>query len=152
MFGHEIMVCPVYEPIEKGKETVKITVYLPSGTCWYDYFTSCRFAGGQYITVEAPIDSIPIFVRDGSLIPIAKPDGSRDLSTASLSKDISVNVYGNGERGFILYDDEGDGYAYESGHYLLKKIEYDNVASVLSEKILNDGYSSDIRITEINLI
>ncbi|MCR4990506.1 MAG: DUF4968 domain-containing protein [Lachnospiraceae bacterium] len=152
MFGHEIMVCPVYEPIEKGKDTVKRKVYLPSGTCWYDYFTSCRFAGGQYITVEVPIDSIPVFVRDGSLIPIAKCDGSRDLSTASLSKDISVNVYGNGERGFILYDDEGDGYAYESGHYLLKKIEYDNAASVLSEKILNDGYSSDIRITEINLI
>ncbi len=152
MFGHEIMICPVYEPIEEGKDTVSRRIYLPEGNGWYDYMTKCRLAGGQYIDVDVPIDSIPIFVRDGSIIPRTDPDGLEVLSVETLRKEIELDVYGNGNRGFLFYDDAGDGYGYESGQYLLKNFEYDSDNGRVNENIINDGFKSEIRVTHINLI
>lgn len=152
MFGHELMVCPVYEPMEEGKDTVRRRIYLPEGIGWYDYISKCRYAGGQYIDVDVPIDSIPIFVRDGSIIPRTNIDDLSVLSTETLKKEIELDVYGNGYRGFLFYDDAGDGYGYESGQYLLKKFEYDSDNGNISEDVICDGYATDIRITHINLI
>ena len=152
MFGHELMICPVYEPIEDGKKTVSRRIYLPEGSGWYDYMTKCRLAGGQYIDVDVPIDSIPIYVRDGSIIPRTNIGDLKVLSVETLKKEIELDVYGNGNRGFLFYDDAGDGYGYESGQYQLKNFEYDSDNDCIKETIVNDGYETDIKVTHINLI
>ena len=65
LFGPDVLVAPV---LEKGAR--ERTVYLPAGTGWTDAFTGTRYSGGQRVTVPAPLDIIPLFVRDGRTIPI----------------------------------------------------------------------------------
>ena len=152
MFGHELMICPVYEPAGDKDDYVVRRVYLPEGCGWYDYYTSCRFAGGQYIDVNAGIDMIPVFVKDGSVIPRTSVEGIEKLSTETLKKEIALDVYGSGESDFYLYDDAGDGYGYEKGEYMLKRLKADISNGKVSEEIINDGYNSEITISQINLI
>ena len=61
MFGDDILVAPV---LYAGARTK--TIYLPSGTKWVEAETGKVFEGGQTATVDAPLDTIPIFVKDGA--------------------------------------------------------------------------------------
>ncbi len=65
MFGPAFLVAPV---TEQGRESRE--VYLPAGSEWYNYWTNEKLAGGQTVTVAAPIDVIPLFVRAGSIVPM----------------------------------------------------------------------------------
>ena len=114
MFGRNIMVCPVTEPMYYEAESKPIAssiysrkVYLPSGTGWYDFWTNQRYEGGSIIETAADINKIPLFVPEGSIIPM---DGG----------ELRVYPGKNGE--FMLYEDEGDGYGYEKGAYSLTRI------------------------------
>ncbi len=68
MFGPAFLVAPVTEQGATSRE-----VYLPAGADWYNYWTNERVKGGQTITVPAPIDTIPLFVRAGSILPLGAP-------------------------------------------------------------------------------
>ena len=68
MFGPAFLVAPVTEQGATSRE-----VYLPAGTDWYNYWTNERVKGGQTITVAAPIDTLPLFVRAGSILPLGAP-------------------------------------------------------------------------------
>jgi alpha-D-xyloside xylohydrolase len=61
MFGGDVLVAPVLYPGMKSR-----TVYLPSGSFWTKLGTSERFDGGQRITVDTPMDGIPVFLKSGS--------------------------------------------------------------------------------------
>ena len=65
MFGPDLLVAPV---MEAG--AVQRRVYLPAGSTWTDAYTKTRYEGGQYVTVPAPIDVIPVFFRDDAAHPI----------------------------------------------------------------------------------
>ncbi|AYY13942.1 glycoside hydrolase family 31 protein [Actinobacteria bacterium YIM 96077] len=68
VFGEEFLVAPVYSD-ENGRE-----VYLPRGHHWYDYWTGSEHAGGQVVDYAAPLDVLPLFVRDGSVVASRMPD------------------------------------------------------------------------------
>ena len=76
MFGPSILVCPVTEPMyyENGNRKIghdrKKTCYLPGGCGWYDFWTNQYYDGGSLVTVEAPIDRMPLFVREGTILPM----------------------------------------------------------------------------------
>ncbi len=65
MFGPALLVAPVTEQGRTSRQ-----VYLPAGTDWYNFWTNERLHGGQTITVDAPIDTLPLFVRAGSILPL----------------------------------------------------------------------------------
>lgn len=65
MFGPDLLVAPVME--EGARER---RVYLPAGCSWTDAYTKTVYAGGQYVTVPAPLDIIPVFIREGKDYPI----------------------------------------------------------------------------------
>lgn len=120
MFGPCLMVCPVTDPMyyKKGAETPesvgKRTVYLPEGCGWYNYWTNEKYEGGKEIQVDAPLDQIPLFVREGSVIPTMEPvECTEDMA----GKKITFAVYPGADGEFALYEDAGDGYGYESGEY-----------------------------------
>lgn len=126
MFGDSIMVCPVTDPMyylpgSERIETEKVRkVYLPEGG-WYDFYTNSFYKGGRYITADAPIDKIPLFVHEGSIIPVCKSA----LSTEELSEDIQLRVYAGHDAEYDLYEDEFDGYGYENGRYIITHIKWD---------------------------
>ena len=125
MFGDSIMVCPVTNPMYYLPESKKIEsektrkVYLPEGG-WYDFYTNAYYKGGGYIIADAPIDKIPLFVREGSVIPFCEPAGS----TEELSGDIRLRVYSGRDKEYELYEDGFDGYGYEKGEYIVTGIKW----------------------------
>ena len=104
MFGPAILVAPVTEQGATSR-----SVYLPAGTDWYNYWTNERIKGGQTIAAAAPIDTIPLFVRAGSIIPLGTPV----LSTQEKQSIASVRVYPGANADFTLFSDDGTTYAYE---------------------------------------
>jgi len=106
MFGPAFLVAPVTE-----QGTTSRKVYLPAGSDWYNYWTNERIKGGQIITAAAPIDTIPLFVRAGSIIPL----GAAVLSAQQTQPIASVRVYPGADADFALFSDDGTTYSYENG-------------------------------------
>jgi alpha-D-xyloside xylohydrolase len=94
MFGPAFLVAPVTEQGATSRE-----VYLPAGSDWYNYWTNERVKGGQTITVQAPIDTIPLFVRAGSIIPLGAPVES----THEVQAIAKVRVYPGADASFTLF-------------------------------------------------
>src|SRR6202012_3659242 len=94
MFGPSLLVAPV---TDQGR-TSRI-VYLPAGADWFDYWTNKRIHGGQSVTVNSPIDIIPLFVRAGSILPLGEPVES----TNEYQKIITLKVYPGADFDFDIY-------------------------------------------------
>jgi alpha-D-xyloside xylohydrolase len=124
MFGPALLVAPV---TTQGQTTK--TVYLPRGNTWYNYWTGERFEGDQSIEVSAPIDTIPLFVRAGSIIPL----GSAVESTHDKQTIAHVKVFPGSDGDFALYSDDGLTYAYEKGESQTTKIHWDDKARNLTQ-------------------
>ena len=123
MFGPALLVAPVTEQGSTSRE-----VYLPAGTEWYNFWTNAKVHGGQTITVNAPIDIIPLFVRAGSILPL----GSAVESTNEDQKIDRVRVYPGADGDFDLYRDDGNTYNYEKGQFQLTHLHWSNATSKLT--------------------
>lgn len=89
-------------------------VYLPAGTKWFDYWTGKEYDGGQELTLQTTLQSIPLYVRAGGIVPV----GSEMQTT--VDKDWSameLRVYPGANGQFTLYEDDGNTYNYEKGQY-----------------------------------
>jgi alpha-glucosidase (family GH31 glycosyl hydrolase) len=126
MFGPAFLVAPV---TDQGATSRK--VYLPAGTEWYNYWTNQRFSGGQTITVAAPIDTIPLFVRAGSIIPLGVPVESTHQSQAIAR----IRVYPGTDGSFTLFSDDGTTYGYEKGAGSVTELRWDNSR----QKLIHQG-------------
>ena len=105
------------------------TKYLPRGAEWYDFWSGTRYKGGQSVTLSTPLDLVPMFVRAGSILPLA-PEmqyvGEKDWS------ELELRVYPGADGSFTLYEDEGDGYNYEKGLYSLIPISWNDRSRTLT--------------------
>jgi alpha-glucosidase (family GH31 glycosyl hydrolase) len=124
MFGPAFLVAPV---TLQGQTTK--SVYLPAGTAWYNYWTNERFEGGQTIQVSAPIDTIPLFVKAGSIVLL----GSAIESTHDKQSIAKVKVYPGADGDFTLYNDDGLTYAYEKGDHQITNIHWNDAARKLTQ-------------------
>ncbi|MDF2887283.1 MAG: glycoside hydrolase, family 31, partial [Lacrimispora sp.] len=97
LFGESLMVCPLTLEDKTSRK-----VYLPEGN-WYDFFTGEIFEGGLEYQIKADYDQIPVFVKDGSLIPLAEPVECVKEDTVFK---IHVRSYGTRETSFTLYEDD----------------------------------------------
>ncbi|HUD12707.1 MAG TPA: glycoside hydrolase family 31 protein [Terracidiphilus sp.] len=117
MLGPAFLVAPVTEQGATSRQ-----VYLPTGADWYNYWTNERVKGGQTITVAAPIDTIPLFVRTGSIIPLGVPVESTHQKQAIER----VRVYTGADASFTLFSDDGTTYAYEKGAGSITHLRWDD--------------------------
>jgi alpha-D-xyloside xylohydrolase len=108
LFGPDIMVTPVTQP---GVQTWP--VYLPAGTGWTDFWTGQTSQGGQTIQAATPLQTMPLYVRAGSILPY----GPRVQSSADKADPLELRIYPGANGSFTLYEDEGDNYNYEKGVY-----------------------------------
>ena len=129
MFGPAFLVAPV---TDQGATERK--VYLPAGCDWYNYWTNERIKGGQTITVNAPIDTLPLFVRAGSIVPL----GSEILSTKEKQAIASVRVYPGADASFTLFSDDGNTYSYEKGVSSITRLYWDEA----THQLKHDGASA----------
>jgi alpha-D-xyloside xylohydrolase len=104
-------------------------VYLPSGSDWYDFWTGQRYAGGQTLSADAPLETMPLYVRAGSIIPV----GPRIQFTGDQpDAPIELWVYPGQDCAFTLYEDEGDNYNYEQGSFATIRMEWNDRARQLT--------------------
>ena len=117
IFGNQILVCPVQEPNSKGRR-----MYIPRGN-WYNYWTREYVKGGQEQWVDADIDSIPLFIKEGAIIPkypIQQYVGEKKI------EQLKLEVYfklGNKEVSKV-YEDAQDGYDYMKGRFSLRSFSF----------------------------
>jgi alpha-D-xyloside xylohydrolase len=140
MFGPAFLVAPVTEQGSTRRE-----VYLPAGTDWYNYWTNERVKGGQTITVDAPIDRIPLFVRAGSIVPM----GATVESTHQAQAIEKVKVYPGADASFTLFNDDGKTYAYEQGAGLITELKWNDASGRLTQMGSPAWNDSDAAIVEI---
>ena len=125
MYGPAFLVAPVTE-----QGATHRMVYLPAGCDWYNYWTNERLPGGQTITVKAPIDILPLFVRAGSIVPL----GSEVQSAQQPQTIVSVRVYPGANGSFTLFEDDGKSYVYETKGGLVTKMTWDDSAHQLKHE------------------
>jgi alpha-D-xyloside xylohydrolase len=124
MFGPAFMVCPVYSYEARNRN-----VYFPSGSNWYDFYTGNYITGGKQVNVDAPYERIPLFIREGSIIPV----GPEIQYTGEKPADkIVLYVYKGKDGSFTLYEDEDSNYNYETGKYSNIAFTYNDANGTLT--------------------
>ena len=110
LFGPAIMVTPV---TTAGAATQP--VYLPvTSSPWFDLWTGASRPGGQTVDATATVDTLPLFVKPGSIIPMGP---FLQYSSEKPADPIELRVYRGADGRFTLYEDEGDSYDYEKGKF-----------------------------------
>jgi alpha-D-xyloside xylohydrolase len=124
MFGKALLVSPV---LEKGATTR--AVYLPGHSPWYDFWSGARMAGGQTVSANAGIATIPVFARAGSILPLGPVVQYADEKS---SEPTELRVYPGANGAFDLYDDAGDGYAYQARQFAVVRITWNEAKRTLT--------------------
>ena len=123
MFGPSLLVNPVTTAGATSRN-----LYLPAGTTWFDFWTGTNHAGGQTISAAAPIQTMPLYVRAGAILPYGP-----SIQYAMEKVDpIELRVYPGANGSFTLYEDEGDNYNYESGVHATIPFTWDDTARTLT--------------------
>jgi alpha-glucosidase (family GH31 glycosyl hydrolase) len=140
MFGPAFLVAPITDQGATSRD-----VYLPAGADWYNYWTNERLKGGQTITVQAPIDTIPLFVRAGSILPLGAPVESTHETQAIEH----VRVYPGADVSFTLFSDDGKTYAYETGAGSITHLHWNDAAQQLTHEGASAWSGGDSEIVEV---
>ena len=143
MFGDYLLIRPV-----SAKSAKSVQVYLPEGN-WFDFWTHDKYTGNQTIEITTPLERIPILVKEGAIIPFQpKMQYTDEFEFDTLTLDVYQGV---GEDKALIYEDEGDGFDYQSGHYALRRFKSVNAdsAHIISQKIKGD-YKSDYKDLRFN--
>ena len=119
LLGGALLIKPVTRPMEflpEGRPVEAyddaVSVYLPQGADWYDWNSGEKYAGGQSVTVRAPLDTVPAFVRAGAILPLGPVRQHVDENPGA---PLEIQVYPGADGAFTLYGDAGDGYGCERG-------------------------------------
>ncbi len=124
MFGPSLLVAPVYE--YKARER---KIYLPESDGWYSANTGEFFEGGQEINGDAPYESMPLFVKAGSVIPVGP---EIEYTSEKPDAPITIYVYSGANGSFDLYEDEGINYNYEDGKYSIIPMKWNDSEKTLT--------------------
>lgn len=107
MIGPGILAAPLTE-----KEDERV-VYLPAGT-WYDFNTNQKYTGGKEYTIKTGLTELPIFIKEGTILPLANPVEHVGKATKF---EITCFVYGGNPTPTTLFEDDGTSFDYEKGNY-----------------------------------
>jgi alpha-D-xyloside xylohydrolase len=113
MAGEYLLVAPMFT----GQTSRN--VILPKGN-WYDFYTGEYVGNGEIITAAPGLDKIPVYVKDGGIIPMMPP--RLHAPAADEKVDIEIRHYGEKPRKYRLYDDDGETFDYEKGEYTWRGI------------------------------
>ncbi len=124
MFGPSFLVAPVTEYKARSRE-----VYLPAGVRWYDFFTGQVYDGGQQITAAAPLEHMPIFVKEGAIVPTGPKIQYTDQKPR---EPLTLFVYTGRDGHFALYEDDGTSNAYRQGQWSRIPLGYEESSGTLT--------------------
>ena len=144
MFGSALMACPVGEYQKYSRN-----VYLPKQKGWYDFYTGKHYAGGQTIVADAPYEKIPVFVPEGSILPVGPEMEWSDQKKPEL---IDLYVYAGKDGSYTLYEDEGTNYNYEKGKYATIDFQYDDAQKTLTIGARKGSFDGMLQKRRFNVV
>lgn len=131
IFGEKILVCPIQEPNGLGRR-----MYIPRGN-WFDFWTDELVEGGKEKWVAADLDKIPLFIKEGAIIPkypVQQYVGELDI------KELILDVYyKKGIESSEVYEDSEDGYDYKKGRYSFRNFKLHGKLKSVSIQQFKDG-------------
>ena len=129
MLGESLLVCPIY-----AKAAVARAVALPEGT-WYGLIDNKMYEGGAHVVVEAPLDTMPVLVPAGGILPmgdVTQYVGEEGHTDEGGFDNLEVLIYTGADGSFTLYEDDGISLAYEKGACTWTTFFWDNTEKRLS--------------------
>ncbi|UOF90600.1 DUF4968 domain-containing protein [Fodinisporobacter ferrooxydans] len=144
MFGSFILVANV---LEKGSKTR--TVYLPAGVTWFDWHTKQAYEGGQTIELEVTLNSIPVFFRNGAIIPMS--EDLTNIHNDPIDK-LKLLIEPSQDSSFVLYEDDGITNNYKNGEYLKTVITVKKNSGVKITFEKEGNYNKQVKEMDIDLI
>ena len=165
MFGPALMACPVGYYKARNR-----AVYFPKQTGWYDLYNgqliiekgeSTAAANnsqssiansqltGRRLVVDAPYERIPVFVREGAIIPFGPAMQWSDEKAPEL---INLYVYAGQDGTFQLYEDEGTNYNYEQGRYATIDIAYNDAARTVTFSARKGQFPGMLKARRFNIV
>jgi alpha-glucosidase (family GH31 glycosyl hydrolase) len=131
LWGKNVLVAPV---VEKGATTRQI--YLPRGD-WYDFWTGERIAGGREISRDVDLETMPLYVRAGSILPL----GPVKQHVAEKSDEpLSLMIYPGADVSFLLYEDDGASFDYRNGAWMGIQMEWNDAKRELTLQLAPGSY------------
>jgi alpha-D-xyloside xylohydrolase len=133
MFGPAFLVNPVTErmySLPNGKDIRKTRkVYLPKSANWFDFWTGKLIQGGQTIDAAAPIETIPLYIKAGSIVTMGP---YLQYATEKAADPVEIRIYTGADAEFVLYEDENDTYNYEQGRYSTITMNWNETEKILT--------------------
>jgi alpha-D-xyloside xylohydrolase len=133
MFGPAFLVNPVTERMYSLESNVPAEktrmVYLPGSTSWFDFWTGKSIEGGQTIVAPAPIETIPLYIRAGSIVPMGP---YLQYATERPADHLEIRIYPGASGNFVLYEDENDTYNYEKGVFSTIAFDWNDAKRTLT--------------------
>ncbi|MFI3169879.1 MAG: glycoside hydrolase family 31 protein [Faecalibacterium sp.] len=144
MMGKEFLVCPITKPMYYGPNSEKlpesdynVSVYLPQGATWYDYWSNRLYQGGQGYDYAAPLETMPLFVKAGAIIPTAQGLSYAGEKGGTID---CIDIYTGADGSFAVYNDAGDGYGFEAGEYCKFTITYQDATGAVTFSAVEGSY------------
>jgi alpha-glucosidase len=144
VFGEQILVCPIQEPNAQGRR-----MYIPRGR-WYDFWTDEVSEGGKERWVKADLDSVPLFIKEGAIIP--KYPIQQYVGELKIKELILDTYYKLGTETSEVYEDAQDGYDYKKGRYSLRNFKLTGKENSLTVQQFKDGsFITEYKTLKFNL-
>ena len=143
LWGDHLLVAPI-----ATKEATARTVYLPEGQ-WWDYWKSEKLQGSREINATAALDSIPLFVRAGAIIPIGPV---KQYTAQTSSEPTTLRIYPGADGVFTWYEDDGSSFDYEHGGYMRVACKWNDAKRSLTLTRDPSGAMHPNHPTEVELV
>ena len=123
LWGRSILVAPVAE-----KAATASSVYLPRGN-WYDFWTNDRLEGGREIRRSVDLETIPLYVAAGTVLPLGPVKQHTD---ESVDQPLSISIYPGADGSFLLYEDDGRSFNYRKGECMGTRLIWNDASRTLT--------------------
>jgi alpha-glucosidase (family GH31 glycosyl hydrolase) len=126
LWGKNILVAPV---LEEGATSRR--VYLPHGD-WFDFWSGEKVKGGGEIVRPVDLETIPLFLRAGSLLPLGP---IKQFTGEKVDQPLSVTIYPGNDAAFLLYEDDGVSFNYRKGEWMGIEMKWEDAPRILSLRL-----------------
>jgi alpha-D-xyloside xylohydrolase len=125
------------------------STYLPQGASWYDFWTNQRYDGGKTVTNHYSLDTFPLYVRAGSIVPMGPVE---QYATEKLDAPYEIRIYPGADASFTVYEDDNETYAYEHGQYATYQLIWNDAGKTLTIEGREGNFPAMIKSRVLHIV